>query len=78
MSCRSSGGRAFHTLGPAAEKLLSPKLLGEGEEDKEREGIDVERNEGKKRGCKEAPMSGERLRNDNSRAVVRPQHANCD
>ena len=27
MSCRSSGGRAFHTLGPAAEKLLSPKLL---------------------------------------------------
>ena len=26
MSCRSSGGRAFHTLGPAAEKLLSPKL----------------------------------------------------
>ena len=27
MSCRSSGGRAFHTLGPAAEKPLSPKLL---------------------------------------------------
>ena len=27
MSCRSSGGRAFHILGPAAEKLLSPKLL---------------------------------------------------
>jgi len=27
MSCRSSGGRAFHTLGPAAEKLLSPKML---------------------------------------------------
>ena len=27
MSCRSSWGRAFHTLGPAAEKLLSPKLL---------------------------------------------------
>jgi len=27
MSYRSSGGRAFHTLGPAAEKLLWPKLL---------------------------------------------------
>jgi len=27
MSCRSSVGRAFHTLGPAAEKLLSPKLM---------------------------------------------------
>ena len=27
MSCRSSGGRSFQTLGPAAEKLLSPKLV---------------------------------------------------
>jgi len=27
VSCRSSWGRAFHTLGPAEEKLLSPKLL---------------------------------------------------
>jgi len=27
MSCRSSGGGAFHTLSPAAEKLLSPKML---------------------------------------------------
>jgi len=26
MSCRSSGGRSFQTLGPAAEKLLSPNL----------------------------------------------------
>ena len=27
MSCRSSGGRSFQTLGPAAAKLLSPKLV---------------------------------------------------
>jgi len=27
MSCRRYVGKAFHTRGPAAEKLLSPKLL---------------------------------------------------
>ena len=28
MSCRSSGGRAFHTLGPAAEKLQRAATVG--------------------------------------------------